>query len=280
MCECIFYPNDAIRSGVDQRSENDVPLVARDGMYDDVRRKVGRAEDGEPIGEPSIGNANYLSDFIADCTLGVGRDTSGGSVCECGSLGVADYDDFARTIVLRGDLRNAIDGVGKRLEVCFDALVECAGAPVDGRVEVMSRVVLEFCCHDGIRNSIDPRGEIGALVEVSPLASVFTAVTMDQDDRVALAEGVVHTCVKATFVLGQPDVLRDTLAGVELAGDVDDVRGRRLRRRDRESHHEQEGGYEHRKYACAPSIHRSHSLSERVSLLALIDATNILIYIG
>lgn len=100
---------------------------------------------------------------------------------------------------------------------------------------------------------------------------------MDQDDRVALAEGVVHTSLEATFVLRQPDVLCDALAGIEVAWDADDVRDRRLRRRDDESRHEQEKCYECRKYAYAPSIHRSHSLSERVSLMASINAAYILI---
>ncbi len=100
---------------------------------------------------------------------------------------------------------------------------------------------------------------------------------MDEDDRVALAEGVVHTSLEATFVLRQPDVLCDALAGIEVARDADDVRGRRLRRRDDESRYEQEKRYECRQHACAPSIHRSHSLSERVSLLASINAGYILI---
>lgn len=253
--------------------------VPADGVNSDVAREVWRVEalPGEPlewererVRGSRIRYSYRLTDFVTNGALSVGRLLRGCTVGKRRPFGVPDHDDLAGAAVSRRDLRDAVDGVGEWLQVVLEGDVTVS-------IAIANRVVLELGRNDSIRDAVDPGGEVRALVEISPLAHVLAVEAMDQDDRVALVEGVVHTRVKATFVLGQPDVLRDTLAGIELAGDVDDVRGRRLRRRDRESHHEQEGCYEHRKYACAPSIHRSHSLSERVSLLAPIGANNILI---
>lgn len=139
--------------------------------------------------------------------------------------------------------------------------------------------VLELNCHGGVRDSVDLGGEVCRLVQITPLAGILAAVAMNEDDRVAPAEGVVYTSLEATFVLRQSYARRDAITGVEVARDTDDVRGRCLRRRDDESRHEQEKRHECRKYAYAPSIHRSHSLSERVSFLVSINAEYIVICI-
>lgn len=226
LANSIFYVDQPIRVCVGWIADASVLFsdrvddVGSDGVNNHAIREV-RSGEAFPfpvrkwIGNSSIGHCHDLTDFVTNGTLGVGRLQGRCAVSNCRTLGVPNHDDLAGAAVAARDCGNAVDGVGEWLLVASEGDV---AHPDDA-----DRAVLKFRCHDRVRDAIDPGGEVRALVEIAPLTLVLAVDAMNKDNRVALAEGVVHTFFKATLVLGQSDVWRDAIAGVELVGDADDV---------------------------------------------------------
>lgn len=85
--------------------------------------------------------------------------------------------------------------------------------------------VLEFNCHYSVRDVVDSGCKVGGLIKITPLSLALASHSVDEDDRVALTKGVVHTFLEAALVLRQPHVRLNTITGVEVVRDADDVCG-------------------------------------------------------